>query len=381
MLLVATCAFLFSACTERISVEPITTADDDWTPSIQIIWHGYERVRIHVDGPPRKELLRNIERYVLESTAGDTSFFPVDTASTTIFSPSYITLPYATYGNNWETKPRLAYGVPHWIRLAVHYRTGVVRRSTEDYLFLDVGRGVIVRRVPQPPWTYPYYYPDFYPRLTRWKGKLLFSRTEHVYAIDTATGASTRMLDILPMPVDWNASRSDFDFESMGVDGDTLCAAIQLWNERRVRLHRINLTSLVTDTSVSIPISIDWWLQGASVYNDRIALLESKGSLMRISVFDTRSGILLQRYPSGLMSHTVVRRFHFDGSRFWVAAEYYLDDAGFNSVRELDPISLGFTVTHRNPIFRYGAFVWDPPYVWIEDSETSTIAKVLLEGY
>lgn len=379
----AAALLVIPACTERLPIEPVSTTDDDWSPSFRVVWHGYQRVEIQVEGPPRKELLPNIERYVLEAAQwGDTMFLPVDTAS--YFTPAYITPINPMYWNRWRSDARFEYGAGYDLRLVVHYRTGVTRHNgATGGVRMDAGRGTILTRLPingVPSGQYG----DLGEKLIPWKGNVLFNRGERLYAADTASATVSYLADLLPtVPLEqYDAVRFLHRLRSLGVSGDTLVAALEIMNERRLKLQKVNLVTFSVDSSVVISWPSDLWLEGASVGGDMVALLFRRNAgKNHIRVYRAGDGALLQTYPEGILADYAYERFSFDGTNYWFSWEYYQENSEFNTIRQLNPSTLSFTQVHRNPVYNYRTYACDGTYAWVEDVEGWSLVKVRLEGF
>ncbi len=381
LLHVLVCGMLFlSGCTVELPIEPVTTTDDDWTPDFQVRWHGYQRVQVSVDGPPRKELLPNIERYVLEVVKlGDSIYVPVDT--TFYFAPSYVAPANVNSSNNWITDPRLEYGTGYYPRIAVHYRTGTIRRNGGSYFRTDAGRGAVVSRLSLPLIQVGQFY-NLDSRLTSWGPKLIFNAYELLYSIDTTTGSIQFLTTLLPH-LTWASyenARYEFSLMAMGVDGDTLIAAMYRSSSDQLQLHKVNLTTLTADSSISIAMAATDWINQAAVSGSRLALLVNQADRrQRIAIYDTRTGSMIQSYPAGILSE--IGTFLYDGTNCWFAQPRHDDFPSSNTIIRFDPNTLAMSEVHRNPVFNYNELCWDPPYVWVEDTDSHAYVKVRLEGF
>lgn len=83
-------ALLLLGCAEKLPLDPIYTDDTNWAPGISLIKNDYQRVRIDLEGPPRKELLRNILYYKVDAKERISQEFKmIDSLSGTFNVPSY----------------------------------------------------------------------------------------------------------------------------------------------------------------------------------------------------------------------------------------------------------------------------------------------------
>lgn len=378
--ILACCVLLLLGCVVELPIEPVTTTDDDWVPNFQVRWHGYQRVQITVEGPPRKELLPNIERYVLEVMRLDDSVYvPVDTML--YFAPSYVAPVNVGSGTSWMTDPRLDYGTGYYPRIAVHYRTGTVRRNGGSFFRTDAGRGSIVRRLSLPLiQAGQFYFLDV--RLATWGGKLVFNAQERLYAVDTTTGTIQFLTTVLSHldPASYQNAQFDYSLLAMGVDGDTLVAAIYRPSLQRLQLHKMNLTTLSTDSSISVSVGANEGISQVAISGSRLALLiDQIDHRQHIAIYDTRSGSTIQTYPAGILSD--YGQLSYDGTNLWIAQQRHYDFPSSHTINRLDPATLAMSEVNRNPVFYYNQLCWDPPYVWIEDMDSHAYVKVRLEGF
>jgi hypothetical protein len=147
----------------------------------------------------------------------------------------------------------------------------------------------------------------------------------------------------------------------------------------------VNLNTLGVDTSISISLNPSFELMAVATAAGRFGLLFFLPSgQSQIVLYDSRTGSLLQTYPSAIVADEVYDRLYYDGTDFWVQSWRQQESpAAFFPIKRLDPTTMSFTLVHRNPIENSWSFAIEPPFAWIEDygSVGQTLVKVRLEGF
>lgn len=372
-------------CTEQLPIEPVTTSADDWTPTYRTTWYGYQSMVLAIDGPPRKELIPNIARYIVsirEIPGGD--MVPIDTL--TYVAPSYVS-PNNHSTDSWKTDARIPYGKIYYTSLAVEYRNGTVRQRVGSSLVPDMGRGTIVQR--HAIGTAPIgEYASFGDRLAVWRSQPIFTRADRAYLIDTTTGTFSLLTSLLPPPAPGQIAYEDQRrLRSIGVDGDTLIAIIQAEGDRRVMFCKVDLNTLAVDTSLSVLLDSLQALSPctAATSGGRVGLIV--GDFIngyRLLVYSSRSGGLLTTSSSSSLLHEGIDRLACDGTDFWISSwKMHEIPAAFYPIKRLDPMTLSYSVVHRNPIEHAGAFAIEPSYAWFVDHGANglSVVRVRLEGF
>jgi hypothetical protein len=362
------CIVLLHGCTEKLPLDPVYTDDTDWAPSIALISNGYQRIRLYVEQPPRKELLRNILFYtaeIRESRSGvDAS---IDTLKVTAIPAAYV---YVGSGfiSTYQSIPILDYGTDYAVRFVVHYRTGISRYLNDLPFTTPLERGRVLKRLPLPSeiLSDSYGAGDF---LAFHKASLLILRNEKLFRIDTASGQSALLKSDFAPPT----SNLNETFRSLTVAGDS--AYTFYGSKDHFRIVSLDLNTLQVDSSLEISYPgrylVNMTCRGSSLY----ALWESSGR-QQFTIVDRRNGQLVDTLPSAPARipypYTVVS----DGSNFWYSHISWYD----NRIIRFDPSTLTFWEEHRNPFFSTESLAWDGANFWVVDLETDTIAKLQLDG-
>jgi hypothetical protein len=374
-----TFALAVLGCTEELPIDPVTTGADDWTPTFTVIGNGYQRVELRVSGPPRKELIPNIAQYVLSVVrSGDMTYQPVDTIY-------YVPPSYAAAGNHdgafWQTPPRLAYGAIYSTMVSVYYRTGTVRHAYGPNITSESDRGKILRTTRLPTLTMGIY-GNMDRHFAVWKGSPIVNSEERLYAIDTTTGTVQYLTSLLPAAAGMaEADRSRHGLAAMGVDGDTLVAAVTITDERRIRITKVNLNTLTIDSSRSITWGSTIGPIQVSIAAGQMAILFDRSDRQfQVVRYDVRSGVELQTYQAGFFA-SPYRPMVFTGTSFWISGSITLNGATVNTLSRFDPATFAISEVHRNPVYRPERVAWDGVSFWIADwYYDQTLSKISLEG-
>lgn len=132
-----TLALLSLACTEKISISPVYTNDTDWAPELTSVTSGYGRMNLGFNSPPRLELFRMVEKYVLAvKKETESSYTPLATNSSSHLN---------TY---FQIDSILALNQGYQARVSVHYRGGTVRHSNALSFHSPEIKGSIIKRIP-----------------------------------------------------------------------------------------------------------------------------------------------------------------------------------------------------------------------------------------
>jgi hypothetical protein len=160
-------------------------------------------VRLSIEGPPHKELLRNISHIEVEARrpAIDEWFAPIDTIQSTRIVPSYVASP-AGHVNRLMTQPRFLSGTAYAIRLAVKYHSGVTQVSSFQYFQTRPAKGVVVRSY-APPKSVDLIDDEYFfgMKLGASGGPLLVSIDEYAFIIDTSTGVVSSPIRMICRPI------------------------------------------------------------------------------------------------------------------------------------------------------------------------------------
>lgn len=379
--LLAAAMLTIVGCTEQLPIEPVFTSDDDWTPTFEVTWYGYQRIALKIQGPPRKELVPNIAQYVLSvREVSDTVLIPIDTLE--YVAPSYVE-PSNHNTEGWQTEARVPYGKAYYPFVSVHYRNGTVRRQGGMYLAPDMGRGTILGRFPIGT-AAGGSYPQLGDRVAVWRSQPLFNRDERLYLLDTASGTWTQLTTLLPPPTG-PGTTDPHRLMGLGVDGDTLVALMQIANEHRIKVVKINLNTYAADTAIGFSFDPAHNVVGAAAASGRFGVLYFLPTGQRqIVLYDSRSGATVQTYPAGVLTDDGYDRFLYDGTDFWIQSwQYQETPAAFLPIKRLDPATMSFTLVHRNPVEDARTMAFDHPYAWMEDHSggSYTLVKVRLEGF
>lgn len=371
-----------AGCTEQLPIEPVkVTNDDAWTPSFEVTWYGYQRAVLKIQGPPRKELLPNIARYVFGvQELNDSLATPIDTIDH--IPPSYVER--GSHGFSYVlTDPRIPYGHAYYPSLTVEYHNGTRRTYGGTYMAADPGRGTILSRFPIGA-AAGGSYSQLGDRVAVWRSRPLFNRDERVYRLDTTTGTWTQLTTLLPPPTG-PATNDPHRLRALGVDGDTLVAVMHIANQHRIKVIRVDLNTFAADTTIGFPFDPSRDVIGAATASGRIGVLYFLPTGQRqVVLYDSRSGATLQTYPANLLSDDGYDRFLYDGTDFWIQSwQYQQTPAAFLPIKRLDPMTMSYTLVHRNPVENGRSIALDHPYAWIEDHDgvSPTLVKVRLEGF
>jgi len=362
------CVVLLRGCTEKLPLDPIYTDDTDWAPNIALTSNGYQRIRLYVEQPPRKELLRNILFYTAEirdSRSGEN--VSIDTLKATAIPAAYVYVG-AGFISTYQSNPILDYGTDYAVRFVVHYRTGVSRYLNDLPFTTPLQRGRVLKRLPVPSKvpSDSYWFGNF---LAFHKGSLLILRDEQLFRIDTTTGQSTLLNgNFVPQTNDPNET-----FRNLTVAGDTAYTFYGYMDH--FRIVSLNLNTLQVDSSLEISYPgrylVNMTCRGSSLY----ALWESSGR-QQFTVVDRETGQLINTLPSAPSRIPYPYAITSDGRNFWYSYTSWYD----NRIIQFDPSTLTFWQEHRNPLFSSESLAWDGANFWVVDLETNTIAKLQLEG-
>ena len=365
--IVAALLVLLSGCTEELSIDAVFTDDTNWAPSIHLVNNGYQRIEVTIGPPPRKELLRNINMYLVETKAAvASSFSPLDTIQGSTIPPSYL---IPTHPFMHRTGSSFEYAATYTVRVAVKYRDGSANRSNEISFTPPPIRGAVLRRLPLP-LKVPadtYWFGNFLAFST---GGLLVLRDEQLFRVDTASGRSTILSSRFLPPEDYQNKT----FRTMAVCDDMLIAWYQNRFANVIKLVRLNLTTLVVDSSLALPLQ-GYGPQALVGHGSNLMVVWSLPSdSVKIGLYDPRNGSLLKEYPTVRITIPYPYSISSDGANLWFSRISSFD----NRIVGSDPSTGSLVGQYHNPIFSPEGLAWDGSHFSLIDNDSNSIAKLEL---
>jgi hypothetical protein len=358
---------LLGACNERLPFEPITTNDFDWAPSIILKANDYQRIRIGIEGPPRKELLRNIVSYVYmirEERTGNIAF--LDTLGNYI-APGYL---FDGEKHIWsqDSWPSLQYNASYSTQVYVTYQTGAPKYSNSISFTTPPERGRVIRRIailPDDFWDFSYI-------ALHKRQIILYRPPQRLVAIDTSTGQTTLLNDRFYPP----GNESDWQmFTCLAVVGDTLYA---YYENRGTTEYTIVAFDLNTRSMKSYP--------KISLATKRLAKILSDGSSLyglwflnnveQVTTIDPATGIISHVFPEVPWTVQSSDEMITDGKSLWVSR----NESFNNRLIRYDLATLQPLDQSHNPVFYSNGLAWDGANFWVIDNETQSIVKLQLSG-
>lgn len=359
-----------SSCTEKLPLDPIYTDDTGWVPSISLFKNDYQRVQIDIEGPPRKELLRNILYYKVEAKEKTSQeFITIDSLSGTFNIPAYLRDNIYFY---YQSKPVFKYQTEYSLRFALSYRGEKVVRNNEIQFVTPIERSKILHTLPAPRQTYPYfYYRGNY--VTFSNGKIIALSGSQILGIDTSSGQATLLKD--------NFYSQGPYFMGLTSCGDTVFITKNdddYSSPRKYTILRLYLNTLAVDTLVKLEVPNKILLKVLSHGSMLYLLWELPNVRQQLSVLDPRTGQTVYTFPDVLSPPTGTlysSTLCSDGVNFWTATNAPFD----NKILQVDSSLISLKEYH-NPVFSPDGLIWDGAYFWTIDRDTQTIVKLQLEG-
>ena len=360
--------FLSISCTKEYPLEPIYSDDTNWTPSIIVSQNGYQRIQLGIGTVPRQELLRNISSYIVTiKRSGDSVVVEQDTLSGTFSRLRPSNPPY--YWSYFLSNPILEYNTDYSVQLAVQYRQGNIRTSSQQEFLTPLERGRVLKTIPLPSGN---AYGPFDDVITFLNGSIMLLRGQgELFSIDTASGQSTSLTPFLFPPnavrnISFLAASKGYVLAPYNPDGD--------WN--RTIIMRFNPLTLVRDTSLVVDRP-GWYVGGLAGDTGQVMILcgDADGRQRFISM-DAETGDTLLTFPLVPWRVDAFFGMAFDGASIWVPKVETFN----NTLISYNADDLGIIAEERNPVFQTHGLAWDGQYFWVIDWEHHTICKIQLGG-
>lgn len=359
-----TLLLFLGACNEKLMFEPITTTDSDWTPSVVVMANDYQRIRYGIQGPPRKELLRNIVSYVTQIRQVQTGIVVFNHSDGNYISPAYL---YGGQDSYWPntSEPVLQYRTAYSVQVTVNYLSGSPK-SSEPVLFTTPAESSsVVRRISIPQddmsigMTLAFHKKEFFV-CSPYLSKLM--------KYDSSTGQRTVISNSFAPPREIS---DDSYYSSLTVVGDTLYTFCSNRDSNVFTLVSVDLNTLRVNSSVSMSLP-GKQLQEISGYGSSLLGLWYGNNKQQIVRIDPTTGTIIDSYPESSWGIYSAQDVVWDGKNIWVSATF-----SFNTrLTKYDPATLQPISQLHNPVLYPMGIAWDGDSFWVIDLETGTISKL-----
>ncbi|HEY9164790.1 MAG TPA: hypothetical protein VIS48_01380 [Candidatus Kryptonia bacterium] len=356
VLLSIAAVFVSFACTKTVPLGPVYTGEDDWTPSFTIGYNNYQRISGSFSKVPRASLVNNFDSCVVQiKPAIEDTFSIVVTAEN----------PTTYGGGGFWTGPVLQMGATYAVRIAIYYKDGVVRYSTDTTIVSPVVPGKVLKEILTPAGTYPIAF-----SFSR-RGILLCDGSFSMWMIDTSNGNTSLVSSGPVLP---SASQYSYYMTSVTISGDTVYfGSEQISVGQPFPLLRYDPFNGWLDSSLVFGTA-EFTLQGIIASHERIRLTwfnSGVGDIFR--EFDIHSGTLLN---SGYSFYTYPSSYN---SCYVDTSVWTISTNGNSAIGRVD--SSGELLDIKIiPVYAPVGLAWDGANFWVWDAERKALVKLQLEG-
>lgn len=342
------------SCTDKIPIAPQLTDDTSWTPTITFESSGYQRFGFLIEAAPSQQITRNIRDLVVEyRLAGNSTFAPLDTAS----SLRFLATTYLTPG------PVLQEGSTYTARLIAVYHNGVRRESNEITFTCPITKGKVIKRIPKPA-TEPRSFID---GMGFFNGDLFAMAEGRLYRVDTSSGAAELINSfVLPLGDSQIAFYDNQLFIAQQLQGDAGPLVLQSYD----------LGTRTLGNEISLQIRESGRL-GPMAYDGRHLLLTTftfDPYSQRLHRFDLNTG--QQLFATGKLEPELSTFLFKDNALWTVSVPKYFD----YRIKSFDPQNLTVQKDLQCPLYAANTLSWDGAHFWCWDFNTTSFAKLEVEG-